>query len=141
MASFVVSPQKVFIGLMVLTQSKLKLSVKSGIYRHINITDYETTSMSATPGDDKVPTKVLGNRQKRTTKAIIKFLREQGRASTPTIHEYLNDHARSKLRYGCSKGRLNNLLGKMVEFEERGEEYLPAPCYYHVKIWGLAEWV
>tara|TARA_R100000951_G_scaffold86419_2_gene74136 strand:+ start:750 stop:1043 length:294 start_codon:yes stop_codon:yes gene_type:complete len=97
--------------------------------------------MSATPGDDKVPTKVLGNRQTRTTDAIIKFLRQEGEASTPTIHEYLNDYSRSKLRYGCSKGRVNNLLGKMVEFEHIGDEYLPAPCYYYVKVWGLAEWV
>jgi hypothetical protein len=115
--------------------------VKSGIYRHINITDYETTSMSATPGDEKVPKKVLGNRQVRTTDAIIKFLREEVRASTPAIHEYLNDKKRSGLAYGCAKGRLNNLLGKMVEFEHIDDEYLPAPCYYHVKIWRLAEWV
>jgi len=97
--------------------------------------------MSATPGDDKVPKKVLGNRQTRTTDAIIKFLREAGQASTPTILEFLNDYSRSGLRYGCTKGILNNLLGKMVEFEECGEVYLPAPCYYSVKVWGLASWV
>ena len=136
------SPVKVFIGCMALILSKLKLFERFGIYRHINITDCETISMSRTPGEEnKVPTKVLGNRQTRTTDAIIKFLREAGEASTPTIHEYLNDHTRSKLRYGCSKGRLNNLLGKMVEFEVCGEVYLPAPCYYSVKVWRLAGWV
>jgi len=88
-----------------------------------------------------MPIKVLTNRQTRTTNAIIKFLREEVRASTPTILEYLNDKKRSGLSYGCTIGRLNNLLGKMVEFEHIDDEYLPVPCYYFVKVWGLAEWV
>jgi len=88
-----------------------------------------------------VPKRVLGNRQIRTSTAIIKFLREEGEASTPTIHEYLNDRKRSGLPYGCTKGRCNNLLGKMPEFLHIGDEYLPAPCYYYVKVWRLAEWV
>ena len=88
-----------------------------------------------------MPTKVLNDRKTRTTSAIIKYLKEEVVASTPNILDFLNDYSRSGLRYGCTSNRLNNLLGKKVEFEECGEEYLPAPCYYHVKIWGLAAWV
>ncbi len=88
-----------------------------------------------------MPTKVLTNRKTRTTSAIVRYLKQEVVASTPNILEFLNDYSRSKLRYGCTSGRLNNILGKMVEFEECGEEYLPAPCYYWVKTWGLASWV
>ncbi len=96
--------------------------------------------MSATHGDDKLPKRVLGNRQTRTTDAIIRYLAEQGEASTPAILEYLNDKKRSKLNYGCTNARLVNLLGKMVEFESCGEVYLEGR-YYHVKMWRLAQWV
>ena len=96
--------------------------------------------MSATHGGDKVPKRALSNRQVKTTDEIIKYLREYGEATTPAIHEYLNDRSRCTLRNGCTINRLVNLLGKMREFEHCGMVYLK-DRYYEVKEWRLAEWV
>ena len=104
------------------------------------MTDCEITSMPTTPGGDKVPKRAIGNRQIKTTTAIIRFLREEGEAATTAIHEYLNDQKRSRLRYGCTMPRVVNLLGKMPDFEEVGTVYLK-DRYYEVKVWRLAEWV
>ena len=123
-----------------LTQSKQKPFVKSGDYRHINITDYETTSMSMTPGGEKVPNRILKDGQTRTTTKIIEFLRQEGQAATVTIFEFLNDQKRSRLRSGCTMSRLGNLLAKNPEFEEVDKVYLNDK-YYDVKVWRLSNWV
>lgn len=87
-----------------------------------------------------MPKKAVGNRQTKTTNEIIKYLREEGEAATPSIHEYLNDRNRTTLRNGCTIGRLNNLLSKNPEFEKIGKVYLKGK-YYEVSVWGLADWV
>ena len=87
-----------------------------------------------------MPKRSIGNRQVKTTDEIIKYLREEGEAATPSIHEYLNDRKRTTLRNGCTINRLVNLLGKMPEFEHCGNVYLKDK-YYEVKVWRLAEWV
>lgn len=87
-----------------------------------------------------MPKRAINNRQIKTTNEIKKYLLEHEEASTPAIHEYLNDRSRCSLRNGCTINRLVNLLGKMPEFEHCGYVYLKDK-YYDVKVWRLAEWV
>ena len=105
------------------------------------MTDSVTTSMSTTPGDEKMPAKAVGNRQIKTSNEIIKFLREQGReAPSSKIYDYLNDRSRTSLRNGCTNARLSNILSKNPDFVEVGKVYLKDK-YYEVKVWRLADWV
>ena len=71
-----------------------------------------------------MPKRALSNRQIKTTDEIIKYLRKEGEAVTPSIHEYLNDRSRCTLRNGCTMNRLVNLLGKMPEFVHCGMVYI-----------------
>ena len=87
-----------------------------------------------------MPAKAVGNRQERTTGAIIEFLRQEGEAATTSIMEYINNRKRSGLRHGATQGRVCNILAKNPEFVEIGEVYLKGE-YYSVKVWRLAEWV
>tara|TARA_R110001632_G_scaffold18546_2_gene57307 strand:- start:36 stop:419 length:384 start_codon:yes stop_codon:yes gene_type:complete len=102
------------IGLTVHTQSKLKLFVKCGTYHHINIADYETTFMSATPGDKKV--RILKIGQPRTFKKIKDFMID---GDIYTFHDIL-DYLNSTMRDGCSSHRLANMLSKYPDFIEEG---------------------
>lgn len=74
----------------------------------------------------------------RTVNAIIQFLVDNGPQPFPTILQHLNSEECKSVRYGCSQGRLGNLLSKNLQFVECGKTYI-AEKYYWVTIWGLDE--
>jgi len=74
---------------------------------------------------------VRKTKQARTFRIIIEFLEREHTASFTEIKDYVN----SRLKYGVTKGRLNNILGKYPEFVKVGQ----VNRGYNVSEWALAD--
>lgn len=83
-------------------------------------------------------TNMFTSNHPRTVNAITKFLKENGEQPFPTILQYLNSEECKSVRYGCSSGRLVNLLSKNIQFIQCGKVYLKDK-QYEVTVWGVDE--
>lgn len=86
-------------------------------------------------------TDVRKTKQDRTFRIILEFLEREHTASFTEIKDYVN----SRLKYGVTKGRLNNILGKYPEFVKVGVVSRAGYCQasdgkgYNICEWALAD--